>query len=82
MDDTDELLGRPQSLQNFDAESLLRNFADKVTNDREANVGFQQRLLDQLQAVAHIRFRQLGLTGQGLKRSVQVLLERIKHTSE
>ena len=41
----------------------------EVADDREADVGFEQRLLDELEPVAHVRFGQLALAAERFERS-------------
>ncbi len=56
VDDVNELLGGIERFENRFAHGLLANALHEVLDHRQADVGLQQRPLDRLQAVAHVRF--------------------------
>ena len=56
VDDADDLLARVERLQHLLADGLLRDVRHELAHDREADVGLEQRFLDELEPVAHVRF--------------------------
>ncbi len=57
VDDPNQLFARFKRKQYFFAEGLFGNATHKVTHHVETDIRFQQRLLDQLEPVTHVRFR-------------------------
>ena len=45
----------------------------------EADVGFEQRLLDELEPVAHVRFGEFALAAQGAECAGEALLDGFEH---
>ncbi len=66
VDDADHLLVGIERLEHRLADGLLADPGHEVLDDREADVGLEQGLLHQGQAVAHVRLGQPALAAQGL----------------
>ena len=81
MDDVDELLGGIERLEDRFAHGLVVHPVHEVLHDRQADVGFEQGPLDQLQAVAHVRLGEPSAPAQGPQRRTQVFRERFKHSA-
>ena len=81
IDDADDLLAGVERLEHLLADGLLGDARHEVADDREADVGFEQRLLDELQPVAHVRFGQLALAAERLEGGTQAFLEGFEHGS-
>ena len=64
VDDADDLLARVERLEHLLADRLLGDARHEVADDREADVGFEQRFLDELEPVAHVRFGELALAAE------------------
>ena len=79
VDDVDQLLGGIERLEDRFAHGLIAHPLHEVLDDREADVGLQQRPLDELQAVAHVRLGEPAASAQGPQCRTQVFLERFKH---
>ena len=67
VNDANDLLAGVERLEHRVADRLVAHALHEVANDGEANVGFQQRTLDELQAVAHVRFGELPLPAKGFE---------------
>ena len=81
IDDADDLLARIERLEHLLADGLLGDALHELADDREADVGFEQRLLDELEPVAHVRFGELALAAQGFERGGKAVLEGFEHGS-
>ena len=81
VDDADDLLARIERLEHLLADGLLGDALHEVADDREADVGFEQRLLDELEPVAHVRFGELALAAEGFERGSKAVLEGFEHVS-
>ena len=79
IDDADDLLARIERLENLLADRLLGDVLHELPHDREAHIRLEQRLLDELQPVAHVRFGELPLAAQRLQRGTQAILQGFKH---
>ena len=74
MDDADDLLARIERLEHLLADGLFGDLVHEVLDDRVADVGLEQGLLDQGQPFAHVRFGELALAAEGFERTGQTLL--------
>ena len=74
VDDADDLLARIEGLEHLLADRLLGDLLHEVPDDREADVGLEQRLFDELEPVAHVRFGELALAAERLERGIQAIL--------
>ena len=54
----DKLLGGIERLEHLFADGLLADPGHEILDDRQADVGLQERPLHQAQAVAHVRLGQ------------------------
>ena len=61
------------------AERLLGDPLHEGAGDLVGDVRLEQRLLDELQPVAHVRLGQLALAAERLERRAEVLLEGVEH---
>ena len=51
----------------------------KSRTTREADVGLEQRALDELEPVAHVRFGELPLPAEGFEGAGETVLEGFEH---
>ncbi len=79
MHDADHLLIGVERFEHLFADGLLRHMRHEFAHDRKAHIGFEQRLFDQLEAVAHVGFGKFSFAAQGLKRATQSILQGFKH---
>ena len=79
VDDADDLLAGIERLEDRLADRLLGDAVHEVVDDLEADVGFEQRLLDELEPVAHVRFGELALAAQRLERGTETVLKGFEH---
>ena len=68
VDDADQLLRGVNRVQNPLSQRLFGDPIHEIANDRNAGIRLQQRLFDQLEAVAHIALAELPLALQGFQR--------------
>jgi hypothetical protein len=78
IDDADDLLAGIERLENRVADRFVGDPLHEVADDGEADVGFQQRTLDELEPVAHVRFGELPLPRRVLKRTWRDRLEGLR----
>ncbi len=64
MHDADQLLRGIERVEHPFADGILADALDELFGDVVTDIGLEQRLLDQVQPFAHVRFRQLPLPAQ------------------
>ena len=79
IDDADDLLAGVERLEHLLADGLLGDARHEVADDLEADVGFEQRLLDELEPVAHVRFGELALAAERFEGGTEAVLEGFEH---
>ncbi len=79
VDDADDLLARVERLEHLLADRLLGDALHELADDREADVRLEQRFLDELEPVAHVRFGELALAAERFERGRQTVLEGFEH---
>ena len=79
VNDAHDLLARVQRLENLLANRLLGDPRHEIADDRKADVGLEQRFLDELEPVAHVRFGQFPLPAERFERGTKAILQSFKH---
>ena len=79
IDDADDLLARIERLENLLADRLLGDLPHELPHDGEAHIRLEQRFLDELQPVAHVRFGELPLAAKRFQRGTKAILQSFKH---
>ncbi len=79
IDNADDLLARMERFKHPLTNRLLRHAPDKLAHHREADIRFEQRFLDELQPVAHVRFGQLALSAQRFQSGTEAVLQGFEH---
>jgi hypothetical protein len=64
MHDADQLLRRIECIEHPFADGIFADALGELLGDVVADIGLEQRLLDEVQPIAHVRFRQLPLAAQ------------------
>ena len=75
VDDGNQLLAGIERFEHPLAHRFVGNAIHEIANDRQADVGLEQGLLDQSQAVTHVRFGQFATAPQCADRGSQTFLQ-------
>ena len=81
VDDAHHLLLGSETLEDLLADGLVADSGHEFLDDREADVGLEQRLLHQAQPLAHVGLAEPGFPAQSLQRRTETFLQRFEHCS-
>ena len=81
VDNADDLFAGPERLEHLLAQGLFADPFHERADHLVAHVGFQQRLLDELQPVAHVGLGELALSSERLEGSAEIILKGVEHTN-
>ncbi len=79
MDDADQRLPRGERAHDVGAEGLLAHVRDELLDDRQCDVGLEQRKTNLAQRVLDVGFGEPGLAAQLLDDATEALGEVVEH---
>ena len=79
VDDTDELLGRVEGLEDLRPDRPLHDLVEEAIDDVIGNVGLEERRAHRAEPLAHVRLGQLAPAPQGGEGTGQRGRERFEH---